>query len=194
MRREELVETIGDEAARLERLVANLLDMTRLESGVLEFKRDWVPADEIVGSALNRLDASLAGRSVTVELPRDLPLLKVDPVLFEQVLINLLENASRYTPAGTPIAITARADAEHVTIEVADRGPGIPERALERIFEKFQRGVAVTPGGVGLGLAICRGIVEAHGGTIRAANQDGGGAVFTLSLPRGADMPAEEPH
>jgi two-component system sensor histidine kinase KdpD len=192
-RREEMVETIGDEAARLERLVANLLDMTRLESGVLEFRRDWVPADELIGSALNRVDAALAGRPVTIELPRDLPLLYVDPVLFEQVLVNLLENASRHTPSATPIAIAAHANAEGVSIDIADRGPGISEGSLDRIFEKFQRGPGAGAGGVGLGLAICRGIVEAHGGRILAANREGGGFVVTIHLPRGADAPAEEP-
>jgi two-component system sensor histidine kinase KdpD len=192
-RREEMVETIGDEAARLERLVANLLDMTRLESGVLDFRRDWVPADELVGSALNRLDAALNGRPVTIDLPRELPLLYVDPVLLEQVLINILDNASRYTPAGTPIAISARAEAKEVTLEIADRGPGISPELRERIFEKFQRGTASGAGGVGLGLAICRGVVEAHGGRILVANRDGGGATFTIVLPRGADAPSEEP-
>jgi two-component system sensor histidine kinase KdpD len=192
-RREEMVETIGDEAARLERLVANLLDMTRLESGVLEFRRDWVPADELIGSALNRLDTALAGRPVTIELPHDLPLLYVDPVLFEQVLINIVDNASRHTPAGTPISITARADRAEVTIEIADRGPGISEGLLQRIFEKFQRGPGAAAGGVGLGLAICRGIVEAHGGRILAANRDDGGTIFTVVLPRGQDAPSAEP-
>jgi two-component system sensor histidine kinase KdpD len=192
-RREELVETIGDEATRLERLVANLLDMTRLESGISDVRRDWVPADELVGSALNRLDAQLTGRAVTVDLPRDLPLLYVDPVLFEQVLINVLENATRHTPAGAPIAIAASANAEQVTIELADRGPGVSSDLLERIFEKFQRAPGAPSGGVGLGLAICRGIVEAHGGRIRATPRDGGGITFTISLPRGADAPPEEP-
>jgi len=192
-RREEMVETIGDEAARLERLVANLLDMTRLESGVLEFRRDWVPADELIGSALNRLDAALAGRAVTIELPRDLPLLYVDPVLFEQVLINLLDNVSRHTPSNTPVTIAAEANAEIVSIEIADRGPGISQGSIDRMFEKFQRGPGAGAGGVGLGLAICRGIVEAHGGRIFAANREGGGTVVTVVLPRGADAPPEEP-
>jgi two-component system sensor histidine kinase KdpD len=190
-RREELVETIASESARLERLVANLLDMIRLEAGAFEFRRDWVPLDEMVGSALNRLDAVLEGRAVATDLPRDLPLLYVDPVLFEQVLVNLLENGARHTPPGTPIAVSARADDSRVTIEIADRGPGVPERLLERIFEKFQRGPGASAGGVGLGLAICRGIVDAHGGKIHAGNRDGGGAVFTVSLPRADAPPAE---
>jgi two-component system sensor histidine kinase KdpD len=192
-RREEMVETIADETARLERLVANLLDMTRLESGVLEFRRDWVPADELVGSALNRLDAALAGRPVTIDIPHDLPLLWVDPVLVEQVLINVLDNASRHTPAGTPIAIAATAGAADVALTIADRGPGIPDGLRERVFEKFQRGTGSAAGGVGLGLAIARGIVEAHGGRITVAERDGGGAIFTIELPRGENAPPEEP-
>jgi two-component system sensor histidine kinase KdpD len=192
-RREELVETIEGEAARLERLVGNLLDMTRLESGVLDFRRDWVPADELIGSALNRLDATLDGRPVTIDLPRDLPLLYVDPVLFEQVLINVLENAAKHTPRGTPIAIAARSDPEQVTIEISDRGPGISATPIERIFDKFQRGPGASAGGVGLGLAISRGIVEAHGGTILASNREGGGAAFAVRLPRGTEVPPEEP-
>jgi len=132
-------------------------------------------------------------RVALVDLPRDLPLLYVDPVLFEQVLINLLENAARHTPAGTAIAIAARADEERSTIEIADCGPGIPEGSSERIFGKFQRGHDAAAGGVGLGLAICRGIVEAHGGTIRAGNREGGGAVFTVTLPREKTTPSEEP-
>ena len=193
-KREELVATIGGEAARLERLIANLLDMTRLESGALDFRRDWVPVDELVGSALNRVDAALDGRPVTLDLPRDLPLVDVDPVLFEHVAVNLLENAARHTPPGTPIAIAAHADDERVTIEISDRGPGLPETLLARAFEKFQRAPDAAPGGVGLGLAICRGIVEAHGGEIRASNRSGGGAVFTITLPRGTGAPAAEPH
>jgi two-component system sensor histidine kinase KdpD len=117
----------------------------------------------------------------------------VDPVLFEQVLINLLENAARHTPAGTPIDIAARADAERLTIEVADRGPGIPEESSERIFGRFQRGVGAETSGVGLGLAICRGIVEAHGGEIHAGSRKDGGAIFTVTLPREATSPSEEP-
>ena len=191
--REELVETISAEATRLERLVANLLDLTRLESGMSDFRRDWVPLDEMVGSALNRLDAALTGHPVAVDLPHGLPLLYVDPVLFEQVLINLLDNVARHTPDGTPVDIAARADPDVVTIEIADRGPGVPEAMLERIFEKFQRGPGVSAAGVGLGLAICRGIVEAHGGAIHAARREGGGTIFTVTLPRAADAPPEEP-
>jgi two-component system sensor histidine kinase KdpD len=130
---------------------------------------------------------------VTIDLPRDLPLLYVDPVLFEQVLINVLENAAKHTPRGTPIAIAARSDPEQVTIEISDRGPGISATPIERIFDKFQRGPGASAGGVGLGLAISRGIVEAHGGTILASNREGGGAAFAVRLPRGTEVPPEEP-
>jgi two-component system sensor histidine kinase KdpD len=187
-----MVETIGDEAARLERLVANLLDMTRLESGVLEFRRDWVPADELLGSALNRLDAVLTGRTVTIDLPRDLPLLYVDPVLFEQVLINLLENAARHTPAGTPIEIAARADAERLTIEIADRGPGsrrverahlrkVPEGGWDRVGWRWPRSRDLP-----------RDRRRPWRGDPRRKPQ-GRRAVFTVTLPREATAPSEEP-
>jgi two-component system sensor histidine kinase KdpD len=192
-RRDEMADTIAGESARLERLVSNLLDMSRLESGAFDIRRDWVPVDELVGSALNRLEAMLDGHPVAIDLPSDLPPIEVDPVLFEQVLLNLLENAARHTPHGTPIRIDAQADEGHVVVEVADQGPGIPEEQTGRIFEKFQRGAGAGPGGVGLGLAICRGIVEAHGGTIRVRGGREGGSVFSISLPRGTRPPPEEP-
>ncbi len=184
-----LLGAICDEAERMERLVANLLDMTRLESGGLPLKREWVPLEEMVGSVLTRLEKRLGGRPVTVRLPDDLPLLSVDPVLIEQVLLNLLENAAKYTPAESPLEITARADESSVVFEVADRGPGLPEEALGRVFEKFYRGPHVGVGGVGLGLPICRGMVEAHNGTITAENRAGGGAVFRVTLPRVGEQP-----
>ncbi len=187
--RSELIGSIVDEAERLERLVGNLLDMTRLESGALEPKREWVPLEELVGSALNRLEAKLAGRPVKVSLAAGLPLLKVDPLLMEQVLINLLENAAKYTPALSPIDIDARVVEDRVVVDVADRGPGIPQGASERVFEKFYRGPSRGVSGAGLGLPICKGIVEAHGGTIVALDRDGGGAVFRVALP----VPKEQP-
>ncbi|HEX7670266.1 MAG TPA: ATP-binding protein, partial [Polyangiaceae bacterium] len=180
---------------RLERLVSNLLDMTRLESGGLSVKRDWVPLEELVSSAIARLDSKLERRVVTTDLPDDLPLLSVDPVLFEQVFWNLLENAVKYTPANSPIDIRARANGSVVTMEVADRGPGFRAGEEPRVFEKFFRGSRTGGGGVGLGLAICRGIVEAHGGTVAAENRPGGGALFRIVLPIvGAPpaMPADE--
>ena len=182
--RAELVDTICTEAERMERLIGNVLDMVRIESGGMAPRRDWVPLEEVLGSALLRLDAKLQGREVRTDLPEGLPLVPVDPVLFEQVFVNLLDNAVKYTPAGSPVEICARASDTELEIEVADRGPGIAPGEEERIFEKFNRGAHAGGGGVGLGLPICRGIVQAHGGTIVAGNRSGGGTVFRIRLPR----------
>jgi two-component system sensor histidine kinase KdpD len=188
-----LLDAICEEADRMERLVANLLDMTRLESGGLRLRREWVPLEEMVGSALTRLESRLVGRAVTTRLPDDLPLLSVDPLLIEQVLVNLLENAAKYTPAGSPIEVSARADDARVTLEVADRGPGLPDEARAKVFEKFYRGPHVGIGGVGLGLPICKGMVEAHDGTIEVLSREGGGTVFRVVLPRVGGAPSTEP-
>jgi two-component system sensor histidine kinase KdpD len=189
--RAELLETICEEADRLERLVRNLLDLTRVQSGALPIKREWVPLEEIVGSALTRLERQLAGRPLRTDLPADLPLLvPVDAVLLEQVFVNLLENAAKYTPPGGAIDISARVDGQAVIIEVADRGPGIAAGEETRIFERFFRSRHGRVSGAGLGLAICRGVVAAHGGTITAANRQGSGAVFRVTLPREGDPPA----
>lgn len=185
----ELVESIVAEAERLERLVANLLDMTRLESGGFALKRDWVPLDEMVGSALTRLDARLEERKVTVSIAPDVPLVRVDPVLFEQVFVNLLENAVKYTPKKTAIEVVARREGERVEIGVRDHGSGLPKGAETRVFEKFFRGPHVGVSGAGLGLPICKGIVEAHGGMIRAESHPEGGATFHMSLPTGGTPP-----
>jgi two-component system sensor histidine kinase KdpD len=193
VQRDELADTISEESVRLERLVANLLDMTRLASGALEVKREWVPVEELVGGALTRLEDELAGREVVTSVAAGLPLLSVDPVLFEQVLVNLIDNAIKHTPPGTPIEIGARGSASGVAVEVADRGPGIPKESEELIFEKFRRGSDARARGSGLGLAICRGIVEAHGGTIRATGRTGGGAIFTVFLPARDDTPGDTP-
>jgi two-component system sensor histidine kinase KdpD len=179
----ELLDTICEEADRLERLVRNLLDMTRLQSGALEVRREWIPLEEIVGSALTRSGEQLAGRPVRTDLPADLPLVSADAVLLEQVLVNLLENAAKHTPARSPVEIAARAQEGAIAIDVADRGPGIPSGAEARIFEKFFRGNRGGAPGSGLGLAICRGIVDAHGGVLVAENRPGGGALFRITLP-----------
>ena len=188
--RADLVDSICGEAARLERLVANLLDMTRLESGALSLKTDWVPLDEIIGSALTRLEERLADRDVDIQLAQDLPLLFVDPVLFEQVFVNLLENVAKYTPAGTHIEIRAGRSEQRVWIDVVDFGPGLPEGDEEKVFDKFYRGPQTGVPGAGLGLPICRGIVEAHGGTIHALRRHGAGAAFQISLPVSGEPPA----
>jgi two-component system, OmpR family, sensor histidine kinase KdpD len=187
--RGELVESIVDQAERLERLVANLLDMTRLESGGVALRCDWVPLDEIVGSALTRLETRLETRPITVDIASDVPLLLVDPVLFEQIFVNLLENADKYTPPGSAIEIRARNETQGVVIEVSDHGPGLPEGEERRVFEKFFRCPHEGIAGAGLGLPICKGIVEAHGGHITAENLPRAGAVFRFSMPSGGPPP-----
>ncbi|WP_242336390.1 MULTISPECIES: sensor histidine kinase [Anaeromyxobacter] len=187
--RRDLTDAICEEAERLERLVANLLDMTRLDSGTVEPKREWVPLVEVIGGALTRLERRLAGRPVTTTLPDDLPLVSIDPVLLEQLFRNLLENAAKYTPPGSPLDIRAERDGGTLSVDVADRGPGIPSGDEERIFERFHRGAHAGVRGVGLGLPIARAIAQVHGGRLVAANRPGGGAVFRLTLP----LPSERP-
>lgn len=181
--RDDLTATIVDEAERLERLVTNLLDMTRLDSGSVELKREWVPFDELVGVALDRLKGPLAKRPVSVSVPPDLPLVQVDALLMQQLLVNLLENAAKHTPEGSAIDLRTEVAENALVVEVGDRGPGIYEGDEERIFERFYRGPKARASGVGLGLPICRAIAQAHGGTIRARNRPDGGAVFQVSIP-----------
>jgi K+-sensing histidine kinase KdpD len=178
-----LLETAHREALRLNRLVSNLLDMTRLDAGALKVKRELQPLEEIIGAALHRMEDRLRGREIGTNIPDDLPLVAFDPVLVEQVLINLLENATKYTPAGSPIDVSAVARDGEVQTEVADRGPGIAAGEVERVFEKFYRAHEREGGGVGLGLTICRGIISAHGGRIWVAERAGGGASFRFTLP-----------
>jgi two-component system sensor histidine kinase KdpD len=187
--RRDLLEAICEEAERLERLVSNLLDMTRLDAGLVEPRREWVPLAEVVGSALTRLERRLSGRPVETGIPDDLPFLSVDPVLLEQLFVNLLENAAKHTPPGTPIEIRAAREGGTLQVDVADRGPGLPLGEEERIFERFHRGPHAGGRGVGLGLPIARAIAQAHGGRLVASNRAGGGAVFRLTLPAGADAP-----
>ena len=184
--REELLATLQDEAERLNRFVSNLLDMTRLESGAIELKLDLIDVAEIIGAALQRAANVLARHHVEVTVEPELPMLRLDVLLFEQVLFNLLDNASKYSPPGSRIDIRARRDGELVEIEVVDEGPGIPPGDFERIFDKFYRVQAQDRrrAGTGLGLAICRGFVEALGGWIVARNRrDRSGAVLTIRLP-----------
>ncbi len=177
----DLVKTIQEEAERLNLIIKNVLDMTRLESGAIKINKEWQSLEEIVGVALNRLGDRLKDHPVTVNLPRNLPLIPFDGLLIEQVLVNLFDNAIKYTPKGTPLELSASESFYTVTVELADRGPGIPPGEEEHIFDKFVRGRA-TGGGVGLGLAICRTIINAHGGKIWAENREGGGAVFRFTL------------
>ena len=189
---QDLLQSILDEAERLNRLVGNLLDMTRLEAGTLAVKKDWLPLEEVVGTALARMEKRLGDRPVATHIPVDLPLIQVDGVLIEQVLINLLDNGIKYTPAKSEIEIAASASDGTVLVEVADRGPGFTPGEEERVFDKFYRGQTADTRGVGLGLAICRAIVEAHGGNIWAENRPGGGATFRFTLPA-KDVPPEMP-
>jgi two-component system sensor histidine kinase KdpD len=181
--RRELLQTAHEEALRLNRLVRNLLDMTRLEAGALKVHKELQPVEEVVGAALDRMEDRLRGRDVHTSIPDDLPLVPFDPALIEQVLINLLENATKYTPAESPIDIGARGQDDSVLVEVADRGPGVSEQDAERVFDKFYRAREGEGGGVGLGLTICRGIVSAHGGRIWVEPRPGGGASFRFTLP-----------
>ena len=183
---DELIATITEEGERLNRFIANLLDMTRLEAGAVQPRSDFVDAADIVGSALARAGKVLARRHVIVELADDLPMLRLDPVLFEQVLFNLLDNAAKYAPPASEIRLVATRAGDTVRLQVIDEGPGIPPHDVERIFDKFYRVQAADgrPVGTGLGLAICRGFIEAMGGTIVAGNRaDRPGAVFTILLP-----------
>ncbi|HVW57718.1 MAG TPA: sensor histidine kinase KdpD [Rhizobiaceae bacterium] len=183
--RGELLSTIQEEAERLNRFIANLLDMTRLESGAVEPNMGLQDIGELVGSALRRADKILAGHHVETSIAPGLPMIRLDPVLFEQVLFNLIDNAVKYAPAGSTICIRSWRDPRAIKLQVLDEGEGIPAEDLDRIFDKFYR-VRKSDrqrAGTGLGLAICRGFVEAMGGAIEAGNLDRGGAVFTVTLP-----------
>jgi two-component system, OmpR family, sensor histidine kinase KdpD len=184
--RNELLATLQDEAERLNRFVGNLLDMTRLEAGAIDSKLDFVDIAEIVGAALERAGSVVSRHRVEVAIAPDLPMVRLDAVLFEQVLFNLLDNAAKYSPPGSRIDLRARTDGDTVVLEVVDEGPGIPQGDLERIFDKFYRVQAQDRqrAGTGLGLAICRGFVEAQGGRIDAKNRvDRSGAVLTVRVP-----------
>ncbi|HRN67968.1 MAG TPA: sensor histidine kinase KdpD [Promineifilum sp.] len=187
--RRQLTHDILDASERLNRLVENLLDMSRLESGRLHLKQEWCDVREIIGVAANRLSSCLMERSLTIDSQSDLPLVKLDFVLIEQVLVNLLDNACAYTPPGTHIRIQARELNGWCELTISNDGPPIPTADLERIFDKFYRVPGQVITGTGLGLSISRGLVEAHGGTLTAENQPTGGVRFTLRLP----MPDEPP-
>lgn len=196
--RKKLVCAISEEARRMSDLAAKILEMARLEAGEVALRREWYAPEEFIGSAIRRLDKRLKGRVVNLRMEDSLALVHVDAVLLQQVLVNLLDNADKYAPPGLPIDISVETSPSGLSITVADRGPGIPDGLREKIFEKFFRVHAESAqSGAGLGLSICRAIVEAHGGEIRAANRSGGGAVFTLRVPTGEAPPCidtqEEP-
>jgi two-component system sensor histidine kinase KdpD len=189
----ESLDTIVGEAQRLSRILTNLLSITKVETGA-EPRREWVPLEELVGSALGRLEPELADHPVTVVASDELA--QVDPILFEQLLINLVDNAAKHTPSGSPIEVRASREAKAAIVEVLDRGPGLPPGPADQVFEKFFRGSGKRDGGVGLGLAVCRAVALAHGGSIEAAQRAGGGACFRVRFPdRGTppDLEEDEP-
>lgn len=188
--RSELVATVVDQSERLNRFIANLLDMTRIEAGAMKPNLSLHFLGDLVGAALNRAAKILSRHQVNVAVPANLPMVQLDAVLFEQALFNLFDNAAKYAPKNSPITVKARAGPSSITLEISDRGPGIPPNDLEHVFDTFYR---VRKGdhvqaGTGLGLPIARGFIEAMGGSIRAGNQhEGTGAVFTVTLPVPAD-------
>ncbi|TAH37308.1 MAG: sensor histidine kinase KdpD [Planctomycetota bacterium] len=191
--RAELLATIHEEAERLSRLVSDLLELTRIESGAVQPRTEWCPLEEVIASALARLQGPLEGRPVQLALPEEVLLVPMDAALVEQVFVNLLENAVKYTPPGSPIEVRARRTETAVEVEVSDRGPGLPPGEEERIFEKFYRpGASWQIPGTGLGLTVCRAILRIHGGRIRAENRLGGGARFVVELPLGGAPPPPE--
>lgn len=188
-----LLRDIQAAADRLNRLVENLLDMSRLESGRLQLKRDWCDLGEIIGVAVSQLGTCSAEHDIQIQREQNLPLIQVDFILIEQAILNLLENACTYTPAGAPILISAARRDRWITVTVEDSGAGIAPEELERIFEKFYRASGTPTGGTGLGLSISRGLIEAHGGTLTAENRTNGGARFVMRLPlNGTPPPVKE--
>jgi two-component system sensor histidine kinase KdpD len=187
-----LLGTILQESRRLLRMVNNLLDITKLESGLVQAKKEWAAIEEVVGSALGHLEEQLGARPVSVELPEIW--VPMDPVLMEQALINLLDNAIKFSPPGSAIEVRGWVEGDRFRLSVADDGPGLPPGEEELIFEKLYRGTGrpVTPG-AGLGLAICKGIAQAHGGTIMARTRPQGGAQIVIALPLDGISPELNP-
>lgn len=190
---EMLLRDIHTAADRLNRLVENLLDMSRLESERLQLKREWCDLGEIIGVAVKDVGTCAEDHPIHIQVQPGLPLIEVDFVLFEQALVNLLENACRYSPSGKPITITAEQGDRAIAIHIEDEGAGIPPNQLDLIFDKFFRVPGTPTGGTGLGLSISRGLIEAHGGTLTASNREQGGARFTIRLPlKGSPPPVRE--
>jgi two-component system sensor histidine kinase KdpD len=171
-------------------LISNVLDLMRFETGEVHLRRDWQTVDDLVGTALAQLDGRFGDRPIDVVLPAELPPVHLDAPLVTQVIVNLLENAIKHTPPGTRISVSAELEGEAVRVTVEDTGPGLPPGDPERLFAKFQRGREESnAGGAGLGLAICRAIINAHGGRISAAQRPGGGARFVFTLPTAEPAP-----
>jgi two-component system sensor histidine kinase KdpD len=190
--RRDLLQELVEESTRLARLVDNLLNMTRLEAGKIAVDKQWFPLEDVIGSALGRLRQELAGRVVEKHLPEDVPLVPLDGVLMEQALVNLLDNAIKYSPPGSPLEVSTEVDGGEVRVSVGDRGQGLAAGEEKRVFAKLFRGAASAASGergAGLGLAIVAAIVSAHGGRVWAENRPGGGAIFTMTLPLGESPP-----
>jgi two-component system sensor histidine kinase KdpD len=193
-KRRSLLQSVRDEARRLGHLVGDLLELTRVQTGALRPDLQWIPLEEAVTSALDAVEPQLTGRPVRLDLPPGESLLHADPVLLERVLVNLLENAAKFSPPEEPLEIGGRVDGAIVEIEVRDRGPGIAPGEEERIFDRFHRSARDRgTEGHGLGLSICRAAAEALGGTVTAGNRPGGGAVFRVRLPLPGPAPSVEP-
>jgi two-component system sensor histidine kinase KdpD len=178
-----MVDEIQEATCRLNRLVGNLLNLTRLESGHVKPNLDWCDVEDLIHVTLKETERDLAGRSVTREIAKGMPLVRMDFVLMQQALTNLLLNAVVHTPPETSVQVRASAQEAMLTISVLDDGPGLPRHALPFIFDKFYRAPSARAGGTGLGLAIVKGLVEAQGGHVEAANRPGGGAAFRIRLP-----------
>jgi two-component system sensor histidine kinase KdpD len=191
--RRELLGEIQEANARLNRIVGNLLNVARLESGKVRPHLDWHDARDLVQTTLRELQRELMTHPVQLELPAEPLLVRLDISLVHHALANLLLNAVNHTPAGTPLQVQAQLADNHLVLSVADRGPGIPAEWLPRIFDKFFRAPTAPTGGSGLGLTIVKGFVEAHGGTVTADNRPGGGAIFTMRLPQPEQPPPVEP-
>jgi two-component system sensor histidine kinase KdpD len=187
--RHEISRMVAEEAERLNRIVSRLLELTRLESGRVVAKPTLQAIEEVIASALERLEPQLRGRDVRTNVPETVPLALFDPVLIEQVLVNLLENVVRHTLDGSPVDVSVRRHGTHILVEVADKGPGVPAGDEERVFEKLYRVGPKRNGGTGLGLTICRAIVAAHSGQIWLENRPGGeGVVVRMTLPIGREQ------
>ena len=182
--RTQLASAIENRAQEMSRLISDVLDLMRFESGEIHLRSDWQTLDDLAGTALGQVQGRLTGYPVEIQLPSDLPALRVDATLITQVFANLLENCGRHTPPGTRIRISAAVEQASVRVIIDDDGPGLPPGDPERLFKKFQRGREEgNSGGAGLGLAICRAIIHAHGGVITAGERPGGGARFEFTLP-----------
>lgn len=183
--RRELTQNIYDESERLNHLVNNILQTVRLESRSINLVKQFYSVEELIGSALNRLEKSIGHHPLKIHLPEPVPLVKLDPILVEQVLINLIQNVIKFSPDDAPIEITVVTHRKKMLFKIADRGPGIDPKDIKIIFEKFYQGKKHAKSGVGLGLAICKDIIKMHGGEIWAENRDDGGAIFCFTLPLG---------